>query len=248
MRGQEQPAEQVCETEVGRESEVEDKDVDIVCGVDEVGDSKYASKGFTLSNILRMKRLSRRRVSEAVVDNYHLPKCEFSNLRDLPLTYLLEIHCRQVFEFWKVSCAARWNITMTFLRCRVLVYDSSGEPVVRPYAPGFSQTDVSGSESKVGAPTSEEELEKKKKKRRAAKSPFTAVSERWSLSILPCRFWFRSLVKFSVVFRWYRSCSGVFGKRRCFHWRWDWWAVVGASHSCYQEPGIFKWGAQHDDP
>ena len=35
-------------------------------------------------------------------------------------------------------------------------------------------------------------------------------------------------------------------KRRCFYWRGDWWAVEGASHSCYQEPAIISWGTEHD--
>ena len=68
----------VCETEVGTEANVEDEDedVDVVGGVDEVGVSGYESEGFTLSEILRRKRLEKN-VSEGVVDTTHLPQCEF---------------------------------------------------------------------------------------------------------------------------------------------------------------------------
>ena len=68
----------VCETEAGTEADVEDEaeDVDVVGGVDEVGVSGYESEGFTLSEILRRKR-QEKKVSEAVVDTAHLPKCEF---------------------------------------------------------------------------------------------------------------------------------------------------------------------------
>ena len=43
----------VCETEVGKDADVEDEDVDVVGGVDVVGVSGYKSDGFTLSEILR---------------------------------------------------------------------------------------------------------------------------------------------------------------------------------------------------
>ena len=71
----------MCETEPGTEvdAEDEDEDVDVVGGVDEVGLSGYDSEGFTLSEILRRKRLEKN-VSEGVVDTAHLPQCEFSNL------------------------------------------------------------------------------------------------------------------------------------------------------------------------
>ena len=55
--------------------------------------------------------------------------------------------------------------------------------------PELPQTDVSGSEFEVGAPTSKEEAERKKNEtKRAPKSPLTAVLESWFLSILHCRF------------------------------------------------------------
>ena len=71
----------VCETEAGTEVDVEDEDedVDVVGGVDEFGVSGYESEGFTLSEIIRRKRL-KKRVSQGVVDSAHLPKCEFSNI------------------------------------------------------------------------------------------------------------------------------------------------------------------------
>ena len=69
-----------CETEAGTEAAVEDEEVDVVVGVDEVGVSAYQSEGFTLSKILGPKRLHKKNVSEVAVDTPHLPKCEFSNL------------------------------------------------------------------------------------------------------------------------------------------------------------------------
>ena len=80
VRGPDGPIEVggVCETEAGTEADVEDKEY--FDGVDEVGVSGYESEGFTLSEILRRKRLAKRNVSEGVVDTTHLPQCEFSNL------------------------------------------------------------------------------------------------------------------------------------------------------------------------
>ena len=82
----------VCDTEAGTEADVEDEneDVDVVGGVDEVGASGYESEGFTLSEILRRKRLEKN-VSEGVIDTAHLPQCEFSNLHRLPLALLFRI-------------------------------------------------------------------------------------------------------------------------------------------------------------
>ena len=87
----------VCETEAGTEADVkeEDEDVDVFGGVDEVGVSGYESEGFTLSEILRLKRLAKKNVSEGVVDTAHLPQCEFSNLHHLPLAFLLEFFAGQ---------------------------------------------------------------------------------------------------------------------------------------------------------
>ena len=98
----------VCETEAGTEADVADKDenVDVVGGVDRVGVSGYESEGFTLSEILRRKRLEKK-VSEGVVDTTHLPQCECSNLHLLLLALLLELLCRPVIEFYWASYAAR---------------------------------------------------------------------------------------------------------------------------------------------
>ena len=89
VRGPEGPIEvgSVCETDAGTEADVEDEDedVDVVGGVDEVGVSWYESEGFTLSEILRRKRLAKKNVSEGVIYTAHLPQCEFSNLHHLPL-------------------------------------------------------------------------------------------------------------------------------------------------------------------
>ena len=98
----------VCETEAGTEADVEDEDedVDVVGGVDELGVSGYESEGFTLSEILRRKRLEKK-VSEGVVDTAHLPQYEFSNLHQLTLALLLEFLCWPVNEFYWASYAAR---------------------------------------------------------------------------------------------------------------------------------------------
>ena len=98
----------VCETDASTEADVEDEDedVDIVGGVDEVGVSGYESEGFTLSEILRHKRLEKR-VSEGVVDTAHPPQCEFSNLHQLPLALLIEFLCWPVNEFSWASYTAR---------------------------------------------------------------------------------------------------------------------------------------------
>ena len=81
----------VCETEMGTEADVvdEEEDVDVVGGVDEVWVSGYESEGFTLSEILRRKRLAKKNVSEGVVDTAHLPQYEFSILHHLPLALQL---------------------------------------------------------------------------------------------------------------------------------------------------------------
>ena len=68
----------------------EDEDIDVVGGLDEVGISGYESEGFTLSEILRRKRLSKKNVSEGVVDTNHLPQCEFLILHYLRLALLLD--------------------------------------------------------------------------------------------------------------------------------------------------------------
>ena len=188
MGGPEGPTEigGVCETEAGTEADVEDEDddVDVVGGVDEVGVSGYESEGFTLSEILRRKK-----VTEGVLDTAHLPQCEFSNLHLLPLALLLELLCWPVTELYWASYAARWNMKMTSRGCCVLVHNRSEEPVVHANEPGLPRTDVSGSEFEVGAPTSEEETERKKSRTKCApKSPLTAVLESWLLSILPCKF------------------------------------------------------------
>ena len=80
----------VCETEAGTEADVEDEDENVgaVGGVDDVGVSGYESEGFTISEILRQKRLSKKNVSDGVVDTAYLPQCEFSNLKHLPLASL----------------------------------------------------------------------------------------------------------------------------------------------------------------
>ena len=102
----------VCEAEAGTEADVEDEDedVDVVGGVDKVASTRtvtllvastgYESEVFTLSEILRRKRLDKKKVSDGVVDTTHLPQCEFSNLQHLPITFLLEFLCWSGTEFY----------------------------------------------------------------------------------------------------------------------------------------------------
>ena len=80
MGGTEGPIEVggVCETETGTEADVENEDVVVVGGIDEAGFSLFESEGFTLSEILRRKRLAiLLNVSEGIVDTAHLPQYEF---------------------------------------------------------------------------------------------------------------------------------------------------------------------------
>ena len=64
------------------------------------GVSGYESEGFTLSEILRRKRLAKKNVSEGVVDTAHLPQGEFSNFQHLPIALLLDFLCWPVIEFY----------------------------------------------------------------------------------------------------------------------------------------------------
>ena len=135
-------------------------------------------------------------------------------------------------------CCACWNMEMTSWGSCVLVYISSGEPLVRLDEPRFPQTDVFFSEFEVDAPILEEKIEKKKKTtKRAVKCLFMPHLENWLISILPCWFSTRSVVSFSSFRSLCRNCSGDFRKRSSLDWRGDWWAFEVASHSCYREPG-----------
>ena len=74
--------------------------------------------------------------------------------------------------------------------------------MVHANEPGLPQTDVSGSEFEVGAPTSEAVAERKKSRtKRAPKSPLMAVFESWLLSPLHCRFSVISVAHFLFIFR-----------------------------------------------
>ena len=107
-RGEESPVggpegpNEVGGTEAGTEAEMEDEDedADVAGGIDEVEVSGYKSEGFTLSEILRQKRLAKKNVSEGVVCTAHLPQCEFSNLQHLALASLLEFFCCSVIKFY----------------------------------------------------------------------------------------------------------------------------------------------------
>ena len=87
--------------------EDEDEDVDVVGSVDEVGVSGYESDGFTLSEVLRRKKVAKKNVSEGVFETAHLPQCEFSNFQPLLIPFLIELLCWPVTEFFLASCAAR---------------------------------------------------------------------------------------------------------------------------------------------
>ena len=100
------PVEDVCETEVGMDADVEDEVVDVVGRVAEFGVSGYESEGLKISEILRRKRLSKKGLSEGAFDTFHFPQCEFSNLQHLPFTFLLELSCWPVIELCSASCAA----------------------------------------------------------------------------------------------------------------------------------------------
>ena len=107
MGGPEPPVEDVREIEVGTEADVEDEDVDVVGGVSDIGVSGYYSERFMLSEILRRNRLSKRKISNGVVETSHLRQCEFSNIQVLPLNFLLEILCWPAIEFYIASYAAQ---------------------------------------------------------------------------------------------------------------------------------------------
>ena len=156
----------VSETEAGTavDAEDEDEDVDVVGGVDEVGLSGCESEGFTLSEILRRKRLEKS-VSEGVMDTTHFPQCEFSNLHRLPiaLPFRISLLASQWILFGLVLLRALSSMKMTSWGCCVLVYNRSGEPVVHGDEPELPRTELSGSEFEVGAPTSAEEGAERKK-------------------------------------------------------------------------------------
>ena len=109
MEGPERPVEErdVSEMEPGMEVDVADEDVYIVACVDDVGVSGYESEGFTLSEILRRKLLSKRSVSEGLVDTSLLPQWAFANLKTLPITLPLENPCWSVNKSCWASCAER---------------------------------------------------------------------------------------------------------------------------------------------
>ena len=92
----------VCKTKAGTEADVEDEDhnSDVVGGIDEVGVSGYEGEGFTLSEILRGKRLAKKNVSEGVVDTTYPPHCECPNLQPLTLTLLLGFLCWPFIDFY----------------------------------------------------------------------------------------------------------------------------------------------------
>ena len=67
----------VCGTQAGTEANVEDEDFDgvlqdFVGGVDKVWVSGYKSKGFTLSEIFRQKRLAKKKVSLTPLKFHHM--------------------------------------------------------------------------------------------------------------------------------------------------------------------------------
>ena len=120
VRGPERPTEVgvVTDTEAGTELDVEDEDedVDVVGGVDKVGVSGYESERFTLSEILRRKRLAKKIVAEGVVDTAQLSQCEVSHLHHLPLPMLLEIFAGQSLNFIRLVVLRALKYEDDFLR------------------------------------------------------------------------------------------------------------------------------------
>ena len=76
-----------------READIEGEDVDVVYDAPALGISGFELQGFTFSEIVRRKRLEGHTLSQGVFDTARPLQSEFSNLQNLPLTFLLEILC-----------------------------------------------------------------------------------------------------------------------------------------------------------
>ena len=75
--------------DAGWEADIEVEDFDVVCGAPALAISGFESQGFIFSEIVRWKGLEGQTLSEGVVDTTRPPQCEFSNLQNLPLIFLL---------------------------------------------------------------------------------------------------------------------------------------------------------------
>ena len=136
---------------------------------------------------------------------------------------------------------------MTSWSCCVLIYDRTGEPVVHSNEPGLPRQMCLVQSLRLARRLQKQTLrEKRVGQNELQKNPLTAVLESWLLSILQCRFFVISVALFPSVSGWSCNNCGSFRKWRCIYRRGDWWAVEGASHSCYQEPSTVGWGPQHD--
>ena len=102
MGGLDGPVEKddACEKEAGTSADLEDQDLDVVGGIDEVRGSGYESDGLTISEIRRQKRVAKKSVPEGVIDISHLPQCGFLCFQHLSPTFLLEFFCWPVIEFY----------------------------------------------------------------------------------------------------------------------------------------------------
>ena len=86
--------------DAGREAHIKGEDVDVVCGAPALAICRFECQGFIFSEILRSKRLEGQTLSEGVIDTTRPPQCEFSNIQNLPLTFLLEFLSWPVLEFY----------------------------------------------------------------------------------------------------------------------------------------------------
>ena len=86
--------------DAGREAEIEGEDVDILCGAPALAICGFELRSFIFSETVRRKRLEGQTLSEGAVDTARLPQYEFSNLQNLPLTFLLDFLCWPVIEFY----------------------------------------------------------------------------------------------------------------------------------------------------
>ena len=64
----------------GRETHVEDEDVDVVCRAPTLAISGFKLPGFIFSEIVRRKRMEGQTSSEGVIGTARPLQCEFSNL------------------------------------------------------------------------------------------------------------------------------------------------------------------------
>ena len=76
--------------DAGRETHVEGKNVDVVCGAPGLVSSGFEFQDFISAEIIRWKGLDGQTLSEGVVNTAGPPQCEFSNLHSSLAFGLLE--------------------------------------------------------------------------------------------------------------------------------------------------------------